>query len=244
MAGTTITPYTADQFAQRLARAFPNGWASQTAKQQGGTLYALFKSLGADLSVAHSAIAYALGSTRIGTATAPELDIASQDFLGNLLPRLPGETDAAYSVRILQQLPPTGATRPAIIAALKQLTGATPRVVEPWSPADTGCWDLVGGIPVSYWDVDTAANPAQWADPGLRWQGFIITKPPPPLPGGPIIQCFDRGNGANGAYWDVPGYGFMELQLVSNSQVYATIARLHVEGTIVWVKIQDPAAFH
>lgn len=241
MAGTTVTLLTEAEFAARMARSIPTGWASPQAKQAGGVLYGLLETMGAELSFAQSALAYALGSTRIQTATSPELDDASKDYLGGALPRLPGETDAAFSARIIAALFPTGATREAIIAALTALTGVTPRVIEPWRVTDTGAWDA--GI--SYWDIDTQANPAIWTDTSRWYQGFIVTPAPPvSVTGAQPLQCFDRGNGANGAYWDVPGYGFFEIEAVPQDAVYAKLLATHVEGTLCWVKIQSPGAFH
>lgn len=228
---TTIQPISADDFARRQAALVPNRWASETAKQQGGLVYALLKMGGTDLSFEIGAASYALGSTRIQTATAPELDLASKDFLGNYLPRNPGETDVSYRQRILDQLLPTGATRPAIVAALTKVTGTAPRVIEPWSAPDTGYWDVA-----SYWDVDTQANPARWGDATLRYQAFIITPGPTmQVLGGNPLETLD-----DSAYWDVPGYGLINITGNPIQNLYNLLNRMKVEGTIIWVSIQPP----
>jgi hypothetical protein len=88
MAGPTTVPViTDDGFAARQAADFPNGWARPEAKQPGGILYALLKTLGGQESFVLTEFAYALGSTRIETAVNGELDLASADFFGTMLPR-------------------------------------------------------------------------------------------------------------------------------------------------------------
>lgn len=236
MAVTIIPSLTADQFAQRLAALFPNGWSSPEAKQPGGTLYALLKSLGVNLSFVLSADAYAAGSTRIQTAVAPELDLASQDFLGNILPRMPGETDAAYRIRILANIFTQAATRGAIVAALTKFTGVVPRVLEPWFAPDCGYFD----VGISYMDIDSQANPARLGDNATRYQGFIITPlPQQPTGFGNPVRGYD-----DAAYLDVQnsygGWFYDIAQLAGNAELDALITRLHAEGTIVWVVIVKP----
>lgn len=225
---TTIPSINADGFAARIAALIPRGWANDAAKQPGGNLYSLLKSIGSQLSFELEAVAYALGSTRIQTAVAPELDLASKDFLGDMLPRPKGMTDADYSTLILANLLPAGATRTAMSNALTKLTGVKPRIIEPWNPGDTGAFD----IGISYLDVNTRANPCCLADTGARYQAFILT-PLPPFTGlgsNPLNTLDD------GAFMDENAYD-VQLQPSNISDLYNLINRIRPYGTIVWVQI-------
>ena len=243
MAGTQVTVLTADQFAARIARSFPTGWSSPQAKQPGGNLYSLMKSLSAELSAIESSLAYALGSERIGTAVAPELDLAAQDFFGSAFPRIGGETDSAYSARILAALFPTGATRAAVSAAVQSVTGKVPRIIEPWRPMDTGVLGGQAGKGMVFWNIDTVVTPFRWTNPGLRYQGFIETVLPQPIIFGPNAPpCFNvqpGGPGFWGWYWTIAGTSWINppnAGLLGANPVYTAINRTKVFGTIVWVK--------
>jgi hypothetical protein len=239
MPGTTITTLTADQFAQRIAKAFPNGWASAGAKQPGGNLYALLKTAGSGLSFEESAVAYALNSMRIQTATAPELDLAAQDFLGTF-PRAAGEPDTSYRARILAAILAPGATRIAIQNAVKAVTGVAPRMMEPWSTRDSGVFDGGAGAGMMFYDVDTIVTPGRLADPGLAYQGFLETILP-------VVSAF-AGNApptfdtaaASGMYFDIAGSSMLDpagAGVLGQAPINAAINAAKVFGTIVWVKI-------
>lgn len=225
---TVIPTITSSGFAGRMGALIPRGWANDAAKQPGGNLYALLETLGSQIAFLLSGVQYAQGSTRIQTAVAPELDLASEDFFGDSLPRLTGMSDEAFQAYILANLPPTGATRDAIVRALTILTGVVPRVIEPWNTGDTGCYDTK----VSFYDVDSTVNPFVWADTGARYQGFIIT-PAPPVTGlgdNPFYTYDDSG------FYDANLY-YIEITTTTINSVYNLINRTKVYGTIVWVQI-------
>lgn len=226
--GTSLPSLTGAQFASRIADLFPRGWASDDAKQS-GNVYALLLSVGNEMQIVQQEVQYALSAQRLQTETFPELDFASIDFLGETSPRSPGETDSDFSQQIIAALFQTAATRSAIQNGLIALTGSQPRMMEPWSVADTGAWGVR-----SYWNVDTVANPARWGNGGLRYQGFIETAPaaiPAIGPDNPIL-CW----GAN-AYWNVPGYFFGIIALVDENAVNDTVNRLRAYGTLIWLKL-------
>lgn len=228
MSGTVISDLSPDQFAQRIADLFPRGWSSDDAKQPGGTVYAVFLAAAEQMRTVLAEIQYAASAQRIQTETAPELDLASIDYLGELFPRPPGMSDSAYSQAIIAKLFQAAATRPALSAAIASLTGVTPRMLEPWSIFDTGVWGRN-----SYWGVDTPDNPARWGSGGLRYQGFIETVPaaiPAIGPNNPILTW-------GTAYWNVPGYFFGIIASSATESVYDLINRLRAYGTTVWVKI-------
>jgi len=79
---------------------------------------------------------YLILQQRIATATEENLDLISQDYLGNLLPRKSHENDDTYRARILATVLRPKATRMAMYNALLQLTGFPPIIYEGWLLAD------------------------------------------------------------------------------------------------------------
>ena len=243
---TTVPQIDADGFAMRMAQTFPNGWASNDARYTvTGVVYNVLKMIGEELHFElDEALQYALDAMRIDTAQNGALDLASLDFFGTdtfELPRLPGETDAEFSARILENLLPTGATRKAVTAAVKRVTGSEPRVIEPWRPSDTGVLDGQPGNGMVFWDVDNAVTPFRWTNPGLPWQGFIEFEIPAAQPfGATPTPCYDV---ATVFYWDVPtarGAWLIDpspSSFVGVQSVYDAINRTKVFGTIVWVRV-------
>ena len=228
MAGpTVITPLTGAAFAQRIAELFPPNWCSDDAKTS-GNVYSLLLSLGNELTNLMNEVQYTQQATLIGTETSPELDNAGLDFFGGTLPRPPGMSDANYSALILSSLFPTSATRAAISAAIKKATGQAPRMVEPWNVNDTGARDS----PISFRDVDTAANPMRNTNPGLRRQGFIDSLPAitVTLGGQPMIaRDFNGFRDANEYRVTISSSGV--------SSLYDVINAVKAEGITIWVRI-------
>lgn len=234
MAGTTIPTLSPAQFASRMAALFPRGWAGDDAKQT-GNVYSLLLSIGTELAVLQNEVQYALAAQRLQTETSPELNYASADFLGDLLPRPSGLTDAAYAEEIIAALFQPAATRPALQQALYDLTGVLPRLMEPWNPSDTGALGYGGP---SFWNVDTVQHPFRWGNGGLRYQGFIETTPPSISALGPNNPILTWGT----FYWNVPGYFFGIIQPASENSLNNTLNRLRAYGTIVWVRLLSQSA--
>lgn len=239
---TTIPSLTPNNFAARMAATYPAGWSSSDAISPGGVLYGIMLMIGSPLNFEITAEQYALGATRIDTATNGALDLASLDYFGTglyTLPRQLGESDASFSLRMgpwpLGAMLQPYATRSAVIAAVKAVTGFAPRTVEPWCPGDTGAWDHF------YWDVDTAEAPFRWTssaiptDLNLAYQAFMdCVLPTPALLGGNPVPCFD-----NNFYWDTAGSSLIDMDPsvpLGPQVVYDAINRAKCEGTIVWVR--------
>jgi hypothetical protein len=84
---------------------------------------------------------YAKLQMRIQTATDINLDLISQDYLGDTLPRKTNENDDTYRKRILANVVRPRATRQAMMQALKVLTGYDPIIIEPWNGNDHGYYN-------------------------------------------------------------------------------------------------------
>lgn len=241
--GTAIRPLGASDFASRIAAVFPNGWASQDARQN-GLLSFLFGAMGEGMAFQITSLQYALAATRVQTATDTALDLCSEDYFGDGLPRYPGEPDSSYVNRILVALAMLGqgATRAAVTLAVYAVTGVIPIVTEPWSPQDTGVWDGRAGNGMMFWDVDVPASRARWTndDP---YQAFIDTvQISLPILGGNPLPCLDLGNSPNGWYVDAPASGSAFFDFLGSvptgvQAIYDAINRVKVFGTIVWVKV-------
>jgi hypothetical protein len=257
----------------RLKSLLPAGWfapagaTSGTSASPTPVLDAILSGFAAVGSWGHALLRYASAQTRMATAGDGWLDIASLDYLGATLPRQPGEGDAAFRARILAAVLPHANTRAAIAAAIGNVTGALPRLVEPWNPADNGVLD---GIPVStdgwdqlgfafeqpglswdmglgntgglYLDVDTAASPARITDPSLCYQGFVdLRLPTVALLGGNPVPCLDGG----GLFLDIAGSSVCDLTSSvppGLGLVLAAINRVKVAGTVLWVRQALPPA--
>ena len=249
---TTLPVISPAQFAQRLAANFPTGWSSQEAKYTvDGVLFNVLQMIGTELNFElDTSLAYAMDATRLQTATDGALDLASLDFFGPAptspfaLPRLSGEGDPAFLARIEDALLPTGDTRTALFNAIEAATGFAPRLIEPWSPADTGVWDGGAGAGMMFWDVDTEETPFRWTDQNLNYQGFAECILPLTEPfGDNPTPCYDV---STGFYWDLPnqhGAWLIDPEPpISGGEdaVYNVINRTKVFGTIVWVKFVSP----
>jgi hypothetical protein len=256
---TTIPQLTSDNFAARIAANFPPGWSSPQAKLPGGVLYAVLETIGAEFAFEISAETYALAATRLQTAINGALDLASLDFFGSglyALPRLPGETDAAFSGRLLAAMLTPTATRPAIFNAVENASGFPPRLIESWRTVDTGVWNCPNLAALSYWDVDTIPNPFRWttgtnpnaasSDLGLEYQGFVECVLPTTEPfGNNPTPCWDEytftwnvyenNTAASGAFIDAP-----TTTPLGETAIYNVINRTKAEGTTVWVKFVAP----
>jgi hypothetical protein len=217
-------------WASRILALIPAGWAGDAARTAGGVLWSLCQAAGTQLAVLEQALQYAKNTCRLLTAQDVSLDTWSQDLYGSGLPRLAGETDSVFRQALQAALFVSRATRGAMRAALAALTGTPPRLTEPWSPGDTGAWD------VSYVEVDVAQSPSRIGDSTLRYQAAVDTAVPATTQasGAPAWGFGGGGAGWNaptGSWW-APSQGWTRTV----SSLYSIINGTKAEGTIVWVR--------
>ena len=188
--GVNIPVLAASDLAARMLRLFPRGWLNDAAQAPGGVAYATFLGLATPLASFFAQLQFIKQGLRIKSAYGTALDTISVDYFGTALPRLPGESDVSFRTRILRTLLVPRVTRIAIQNALFSATGITPRMGEPWSPGDTGSYDVN-----TYYGVDGGENiaPCRWSDE-MPYTGFIdITAPISTTTGGYPVYAIDQG---------------------------------------------------
>jgi hypothetical protein len=167
---------------------------------------------------------------RIATATGPFLDLISIDFFAAGLPRRSGETDAAFLLRIQQEMLRPRATRAALHTALTELTGQAPVIFEPVRPADTGGY-TVGGVgyatPTS---GSVVGGGGGWGNLQLRHQSFITVLRPL---GEGIAYLAGYGTAGALAYGDLS----MVATPVTDAQIFAQVTAVVPAGHLAWVRL-------
>ena len=208
----------------RLSALLPGQWWDQDANP---VRDAILAGLANGWAFIYSALQYARGQTRIGTASEGFLDIISQDYFGGALPREANESDAHFRMRILLSLLRPAATRGAMANALLELTGRAPLIVEPWRTDDCGGYDSPN---IGY---DVAGCYGSYEMPG---QAFI-TAYRPAGQGIPNVGGYDCGAGGydEGAVeWVTPD---MTVGVVTDADIEACVNAAKPEGTLAWLEI-------
>jgi hypothetical protein len=218
----------------RLLAALPNGWFADDAPILTGLLGGLANAW----AWLYSVLAYVRLQTRIATATDGWLDLIARDYGGPTWARQTGETDAAFSARIMRNLQALRGTRSALIATITDLTGRRPKVFEPAYPPDTGGlnasglgWNTIGG----------------WGNLTLPFQCFVTAYRPA---GGGIANSSGWGSltAANATNFALGGWNTGALQYgdasliegqITDAQILATVANCMPVATIAWTTLSD-----
>lgn len=169
---------------------------------------------------------------RLQTATDVNLDLISQDYLGNELPRRLEEGDDLYRSRIYATLLRPKATRPAMQNGLFLLTGIQPKIFEPWNGANCG----------GYNDYQALAynTIGSYGSGSFAYQCFIDV----------YVNAFSgmaSWSGYNGYFGGYNAYGTpavlwyggesLNENILTDDDIYRFINLTKVEGTVCWVKI-------
>lgn len=206
---------------QRLQAVLPPWFGNAGTPILAGVL----SGIAGGLSFAHSLIAYARAQTRLGTASDFFLDLASIDFFGGTLPRRRAEADDTFRARIKAAMFPERVTRAAIARVVRELTGAEPRIFEPWNTGDTGGYGVAMGYGVA----------GAWGSLDLPYRAFIDYTLPDlrGIPGVSGWAGYHGGWGAGALRYsgleDMPGY-------LSPGTLGAAVRRNKAFGTLVWMR--------
>lgn len=250
--GTNIPNLSTTDIVNRLLASLPTSWFSDSAKQKGGVLYSLLTSWATNHQWLLGEILYTRNLTRISTATGRGLDTVAEDFFGDLMKRFPGETDAAYRVRIAASLFLPRVTRQAIINLLTKFIGTAPTLTQPDYPEDVAIFGTTFPSPpfsqqqtpplVTYYDIDIHdQNSGRYGDI-LPYTGFIdATVPFLSITGGRPVYGYDSGvafGDGNSAYFNLVDQLDPSLEKVILNLINASIA----EGTLIGVRFLPPPA--
>jgi hypothetical protein len=214
----------------RLKSLIPNGWFGSTTPVLDSVLTGIAT---VDANI-YALAQYAQLQTRIKTATGGWLDLIAMDFYGSSFPRGNAESDGSYRTRILASLFSKANTRAVITAALEDLTGSVPLIIEPWSVQDTGEWDGIGSQTITFWDVETPQNPSHWTSNFAATFYVQIAVPPLSLLSRAWLPAYDQQS-----YYDTYSADFIDIssaQMSMTSEVIALIERLKGCGVQAFVQ--------
>jgi hypothetical protein len=209
----------------RIKALLPAGWFRDPTP----VLDAILTGPASALAQVYGLTAYARLQTRITTASDGFLDLISFDFFGTTLPRRPQEADAAFRNRILAQLLLEKGTRRGLTLALELLTGHAPWIFEPARPADTGAYNT-GNLA-----YDAAGG---YGSLQLPYQAFVVAYRPPGQ-GIPSVAGYGDPQGAYGAGQAEYVTPAMLQGVVTDDAIYAAIASVKPEATVVWTRIEN-----
>src|SRR5260370_23111506 len=120
--------------AARIRTVLPLSWfpkSSPGGASASPILDGVLAGLGSAWAAIYSLLSYVRLQTRIATATDWFLDIIASDFFGSEIVRRGREGDAAFRLRILNNMFAPRATRAALSRVLIELTGRVPLIFEP-----------------------------------------------------------------------------------------------------------------
>ena len=231
-AATTVAVFSAEEWAQRLLRLYPNNWTGDSAKVAGGILFSLFQAQSTQYNFLQNGLEWLLHACRVATASDTALDAFAEDYFGNVakfearVVRQVGEPDSSFRARIYANLLASGGTRSDVIRVVEMLTGQTPRICEPWSVLDTSACDSM-----SFLDIDTAVNPCRVGDLSTRYQGFVESI----LPsfgdqGSNPVYCLDEGLACDRSFIIDP----QPTWFLGEKELDLAINRVRMFATIIW----------
>lgn len=213
----------------RLKSNLPQRWFGSTSDSM-PVVDSLLTGIATALSFIYSLYAYAKFQTRIKLATDSWLDLIAYDFFGASIQRKANQTDASFRATIIANLFRERATRNAIVKVLQDLTGRTPKIVEPKRPADTGSY----GGPLIGYGVAGAYGSMQ-----MPYQAFVIAY----RPLGTGIPSVAGYGVSTGGYSQASQAEWASLSMIQNAvtdaDIYAAIDSVRPAATIVWTNIQS-----
>ena len=172
--------------------------------------------------------------TRILTATGMWLDLIALDYFGTGLSRRSGEADAAYRLRIQQELIRERGTRRAVVSSLTDLTNRLPVLFEPANAFDTGGYggpgDTVGGL--------AYGCAGGWGDLCLPLQLFVTAYRPAGAGIAFVSGWCCGGGGYNEGLLEYASLGMMQTQ-VTDTDIFDAITDVLPIGVIAWTRISS-----
>lgn len=213
-----------DDIVSRLQRWLPSGWFPPDA---GTRIYSIIAGFASVLAFIWTLLGYTRLQTRLATATDGFLDLASDDFFGGNLPRLDGELDAWFSLRIRDEVLRDRLTRQAIDDLLFEITGQHPIITELERPLDVGAYRYQG---LAFRRL------GHWASRAWRPMVFIQTA----HAGRFAIQHFGGFRDTRAAF-RIPTFIWADPSMITGSgytdlQMFAALERIRAGGVTYWVQ--------
>jgi len=231
----------ANDVYNRLVMNLPP-WFGDATQTNFPVLYGTLQGSVSVFSTLYAQYTNLIGQMRLQTATGNNLDLIAQDYLGNSLPRNQGESDYTYGKRIQAIILEPASTRFAMDNALYIVTGYHPVIFE----------QFAGDLPAPSGTYINSANTAQSTTYNpvttYNYQAFIDVYLPQ-YTGMANYPWYNVAAGApNFLYYNQTGngvsvyggwYGGMSTvkQTVAISDIYKTIQKIKVWGTLIWVQI-------
>ena len=214
----------AQDMLARLRAVLPSRWHGEAPV----VLEAVLAGLADAWVWLHAMLATVRAQARIATAGGAMLDVIAGDFFGPRIRRGRAQGDASFRAAILRELLRERATRPALRAALFDLTGREPAIFEPRRPADTGAWGIACGYGAG----------GGWGSLALPYQFFVTARRPQ---GSGIARLNGWGQGGGG--WGVGGIAWASLAMiegqVTDADIHAAAAAVLPAGGVAWLRITD-----
>jgi len=255
-----VTIIDSTEMLRRLRSLVPHGWFGDVAPIRDIVLGGVADAL---VWVRAQGQVVRAGTRRAGT-TGWLLDIDAFGFFGSAFLRRPSESDDAWRKRFTDEIFRPRVTRAAIDKALFDLTGRHPVVHEPWNANDCGAIG-VGTIAIAgqAYAPSAASGIGIGASGGLGEGHLHIGQPVGIAPGGfagagcvgstalPYRIFIDAYRPAGRGIPNIPGIGYggigsLEIiddsaiqASVSDSDIYACVARTIAAGVTAWVAIHN-----
>lgn len=206
----------------RLQRWLPQGWFPTDT---GTRVYAILSGFASLLAFIYSQIAYLRLQTRLASLTDGFVDLASSDFFGGLLPRLNGETDSRFTLRIRKEIVRDRVTRHAIDALLFDLTGDHPEITEMWRGSDCLSWRGRYGWRTGHYS-------------GLNFRYLVFIKTEHAGVFGIDLGAWRNNNAA----WRIPTFVYTDPSMttgtgLTDQQLLDALDRIRPAGVTFWVWI-------
>lgn len=248
---------------ERLYSLLPAGWFPDLgdAPTLNGILSMLAAAYANNSDGLYEFLEYTRDQSRVATATGFWLDLIALDYFGPNLQRHTDESDVSYRRRIMVNLLAPRGTRQALVANLGNLTGFLPKIIELRNTGDCGAYSSLanptwGGAVYGAADA-TVQGQGAYGTMIMPYQ-LLVQATRPSGEGIPLVNGYSM-NGSG--YATVPRpYGFVgalrppvntwgageyvTLQqitgMVTDDDIYQTVAETMPAGTIGWTAISSP----
>lgn len=221
-------------FKKLVLENLPRGWFDQG----GEVINALANAVGEPAAFGFDQIGYVAKQTRLATATDGFLDLAAEDYFGRGgMKRRKSEADDDYRARLQEELLRPLGTREALVDVIDDLTGHEPTILEPAHQPDCGAWGGASGPYLMGYGVA-----GHYGSYGVPFQFFMTVQRPDGQGIPDIAPYYANGSGSPGGYGvGAMAYGSSEdiVGIVTDAEIYETIARTIPAGVTAWVNIKS-----